>query len=287
MNQTELLNWLNSYQVNASKPLVMGIINLTPDSFFDKNKHTNIDLALDHAKQMIDDGVDIIDIGGESTRPGAQPISLDEELTRVIPFIEKLRKHNQDICISIDTYKPEVMRQAIHSSANMINDIYALQKSNALQTAKELNVPVVLIHMQNNPTTMQINPNYSNDITDDINDFFTHRITACLNTGIERLNLILDPGFGFGKTIKHNLSLLLDLIKFKKHNLPILLGVSRKSTLASILNKKTEDLLAGSLTMETFAIMQGASILRVHDVSETKDTIAILNAINSRSEINE
>ncbi|OGV34581.1 MAG: dihydropteroate synthase [Legionellales bacterium RIFCSPHIGHO2_12_FULL_35_11] len=265
----------------------MGIINLTPDSFFDKNKHTNIDLALDHAKQMIDDGVDIIDIGGESTRPGAQPISLDEELTRVIPFIEKLRKHNQDICISIDTYKPEVMRQAIHSSANMINDIYALQKSNALQTAKELNVPVVLIHMQNNPTTMQINPNYSNDITDDINDFFTHRITACLNTGIERLNLILDPGFGFGKTIKHNLSLLLDLIKFKKHNLPILLGVSRKSTLASILNKKTEDLLAGSLTMETFAIMQGASILRVHDVSETKDTIAILNAINSRSEINE
>lgn len=288
MNKKELLNWLQKYPfVEYQKPLVMGVINLTPDSFFDGNRFLLNDAkALDHAKNMLASGVDIIDIGGESTKPGAKYISEDEELRRVIPFIEKIRAIDQDICISIDTYKPEVMHAAINSGATLINDISGLTHDNALEMAKKLEVPIILMHMQGNPEFMQDRPFYK-DIVTEINSFFTDRVAACIKAGIARHNIILDPGFGFGKTVQHNLSLVRDLQKFKKHKLPILLGVSRKSTLGSILNKKPADLLIGSLAMAAFAIMQGVSIIRVHDVDETKQVVTILDSMNSRSDINE
>lgn len=285
MNKNQFMHWLQASDYR--RPLVMGILNLTPNSFFDGGKYTDINKACEYAKAMIADGADIIDVGGESTKPGVKPISLDEELARVIPFIERLRAIDKDICISIDTYKPEIMREAIAAGATIINDIYALTVDGALQAAKSLDVPVVLMHMRGHPESMQKAPSYEKNIIDEINDFFVKRIEDCLQAGVSKQNIILDPGFGFGKTLEHNLSILHYLSKFQQHKLPILLGVSRKSTIGAILDKGPENRLIGSLTMAAFAIMQGVSIIRVHDVAKTQQVIKILNAINLRGEVNE
>ncbi|MDF1756732.1 MAG: dihydropteroate synthase [Legionellaceae bacterium] len=284
MNKEQLQNWL---QPTAKRnPLVMGILNTTPDSFYDGGKYTTEELAYQRALAMIEEGADIIDIGGESAKPGAVPVSIKEEISRVIPLITKIRSIS-DICISIDTYKPDVMRAAVECGATIINDIRALTSDGAIDVAKDLAVPVILMHMQGDPQSMQINPSYSMDIANEINLFFAERISACLKAGIKKHNIIVDPGFGFGKTVSHNLAILKGLEKFQKHQLPILLGVSRKSTIGKILNKPPEGRLAGSLAMTAFAIMQGTSIIRAHDIAATKEVLTTLNMIALGSGINE
>jgi len=264
--------------IALSSPCVMGILNVTPDSFSDGGKFISPDTALARARQMQAEGAALIDIGGESTRPGAESINAADELSRVIPVIEAIRRES-DIPISIDTSKPEVMRRAVQAGANMINDVYALRAEGALATAAELDVPVCLMHMQGEPRTMQQSPAYKN-LIEDINKFFENRMNACLKAGIKRDNIVLDPGFGFGKTPAHNLSLIKHLGQFMDYGLPILVGVSRKSTIGHILSKDVDDRLYGSLALTTMAICNGASIIRTHDVAATMDAIKICQAMN-------
>lgn len=263
--------------LDLSQPLVMGIINVTPDSFSDGGKFIAIDAALVQARRMIADGAAIIDIGGESTRPGAEPVSEKDELARVIPVIEAIRQES-DIPISIDTSKAQLMHSAVQAGANMINDVYALRAEGALSAAVELDVPVCLMHMQGEPRSMQQTPLYD-DLIRDIKDFLAARVEACLEAGIKRQQIILDPGFGFGKTVEHNLSLIKHLDQFSDFGLPILAGVSRKSTIGYILNKEVGDRLYGSIALTTMAIRNGASIIRTHDVAATVDAIKICQAM--------
>lgn len=260
-----------------SDPCVMGILNVTPDSFSDGGQFIAIDAALAQVRQMIADGAAIIDIGGESTRPGAEPVNETEELERVIPLIEVIRKES-DIVISIDTSKAAVMRSAVQAGANMINDVYALRAEGALAAAAEQDVPVCLMHMQGEPRTMQQSPAYV-DLIKDIKEFFAARIDACIEAGIKREQILLDPGFGFGKTVEHNLSLIKHLNQFSDFGLPILAGVSRKSTIGYILNKDVDDRLYGSIALTTMAVCNGASIIRTHDVAATADAIKICQAM--------
>jgi dihydropteroate synthase len=214
----------------------MGIVNVTPDSFSDGGHYFNPDAAWEQALTLIAQGADILDIGGESARPGAKTVTVEEELKRVIPLIKRLHAE-QDICLSIDTCKAAVMRAAVAAGAGMINDVAALSEDESLKAAAELRVPVCLMHRQGTPLTMQQNPFYYKDVVDDVNDFFQERIDRCVSAGLPRENLILDPGFGMGKSVSHNLKLINQLQQFARHNLPILLGVSRKSTLGIILHK--------------------------------------------------
>lgn len=230
MRIDEFKNWLAAPQKH---PLIMGILNVTPDSFSDGGRFDSLDKAYHQAEQLIIAGADIIDIGGESSRPGAISISIDAELRRIIPVIEKIRK-NYDVCISVDSCKPAVFSEAIQSGADIINDIFALRKTAALEVAAKLDVPVCLMHMQNTPQNMQQQPFYNNGVLSDIKDFFTSRLEACLNAGINAKNIILDPGFGFGKTAQHNLTILKNIKDFQIFNMPLLLGVSRKSTISKI-----------------------------------------------------
>lgn len=256
----------------------MGILNITPDSFSDGGQFLEIDAAYQHAQEMIAQGADIIDIGGESSRPGAKPLSAGDELRRVIPVIERIRK-DSDVCISIDTYKAEVMEAAIRAGASMINDIKALTEANALVTAAQLNVPICLMHMHGAPETMQDNPHYVNHVTAEVQRFFEERIEACLNAGIPREHLILDPGFGFGKSVLDNLLLVKELHKFQTHNLPILLGASRKSTIGAILKTDVSARLTGGVALAIFAALQGVGIIRTHDVGETNQALTMIDAI--------
>lgn len=278
----QFYDWLaqkSSISYSISKPtLIMGIVNVTSDSFYDGNKYLAQDKACSHALQLIADGADIIDIGGESTKPGAVVVPLAEELARVVALIKQLRTHS-DICISIDTYKPEVMHAAIHAGANIINDIYALRQHNALTVAAELNVPVCLMHMQGEPRTMQDRPFYPQGLIRDLTDFFAERIDRCITAGINSQHLILDPGFGFGKAVTDNLSLMYHLEQFSAFNLPLLLGVSRKSTIGAVLNKEPDQRLIGSITMAAYASLKGVGIIRTHDVDATKQALLTLDAI--------
>lgn len=260
------------------KPLIMGVLNVTADSFFDGGSYLSVDKACNHAFKLIEQGVDIIDIGGESTKPGAEYVPLEIELERVIPVIQNIRLQS-DICISIDTYKPETMEAAVHAGANIINDIYALQQVGSLAMAAKLNVPVCLMHMQGTPQTMQKNPDYPQGIINELTHFFTQRIAACTAAGISLKNIILDPGFGFGKQVQHNLQIIYNLQKFTEFKTPILLGVSRKSAVGALLNKEVNERLVGSLAFAVYAALQGVGLLRTHDVSETKQAIQILDAI--------
>lgn len=258
-------------------PKVMGILNVTPDSFSDGGQHPTLAAALQAAHKMIAQGADIIDIGGESTRPNAHPVSLPEELARVIPVIKALAKTTTTL--SIDTSKPTVMTQAIQAGASMINDINALTTKDALQTAATLNVPIILMHKQGTPQNMQNNPTYK-DVIDDIKHFFTQRITACLQAGIPESRLILDPGFGFGKTHTHNLTILRRFHEFKSLGLPLLAGLSRKSMLGKMLNTPAIDARqSASIAAALIAAQNGANILRVHDVRPTKDALTILTQL--------
>ncbi len=260
--------------VAHSSPLVMGILNVTPDSFSDGGKYDSFKSALYQAEKMIEDGADIIDIGGESTRPGASAISEKDEVDRVIPLLCAI-KEKFAVNVSIDTSKAEVMRQAIDHGADMINDVRALQNEGCLAVLAESNLPICLMHMQGLPTTMQNNPSYG-DVIRDIKRFFIERINACEQHGIKRARLILDPGFGFGKTLEQNYQLLAQLAQFNDLGLPLLSGTSRKSMIGDLLSRNVDDRLAGSLATAIIAAQQKANIIRVHDVKETFDALKIL-----------
>ncbi|CAV19646.1 dihydropteroate synthase [Vibrio atlanticus] len=261
------------------RPHVMGILNVTPDSFSDGGKFNSLDNALLQAERMIQAGVSIIDIGGESTRPGAPEVSLEEELARVIPAIKAIRA-KFDVWISIDTSKAEVMRQAVEAGADLINDVRALQEPGALEAAAQAQVPVCLMHMKGQPRTMQANPSYD-DVFTDVEDFLKERVEACKSVGIPKEQLILDPGFGFGKTIEHNYHLLAHLEKFHTLGLPVLAGMSRKSMIFKLLDKVPADCMVGSVTCATIAAMKGAQIIRVHDVEDTLEAMKIIEVMNN------
>jgi dihydropteroate synthase len=260
------------------KPLIMGVLNVTSDSFFDGGKFLSLDRACEHAFNLIAHGVDIIDIGGESSKPGAVQVPLDIELERIIPVIKQIRLHS-DICISIDTYKPQAMQEAVAAGANIINDIYALRKTGSLAVAAQLQVPICLMHMQGQPDTMQEAPYYPKGIMNELRDFFTERINACEQAGISRDQLIIDPGFGFGKLVQNNLNMIYHLDDLKHFNLPILLGVSRKSTIGAVLDKDVGARLMGSISIALYAAIKRVGIIRTHDVNETNQALTMLNAI--------
>lgn len=254
----------------------MGILNVTPDSFSDGGKNQQIDSAVINALNMLEQGATIIDIGGESTRPGAPDVALQEELARTIPVIKALREKS-DCVISIDTSKAEVMRQAVAAGADIINDVRALQEPNALEVAASLQVPVCLMHMQGQPRTMQENPVYG-DVIDDITQFFHARIAECEKAGIATSQIILDPGFGFGKTLSHNYQILKYIEEFKIRGCEVLAGLSRKSMLGNLLGRTVDERLAGSLAGALIALQKGAKIIRVHDVAETVDVLKVWQA---------
>ncbi|MGQ3888342.1 dihydropteroate synthase [Legionella sp. CNM-1927-20] len=281
MNNQQFRSWRQQLNLKTNQyqsPLIMGIINVTPDSFSDGGRYLNLDQALAHAQRLLAEGADILDIGGESSRPGAKPISVDEEIARVVPLIKQLRRET-DCCISVDTTKAAVMRAAVEAGADLVNDITALRDKDALDLLAKLQVPVCLMHMKGIPQTMQALPISYKDITAEINLFFQKQIENCLKAGIQRNNIIIDPGFGFGKTVEHNLHLIKDLTQFKQHNLPLMLGVSRKSTIGSILNKKVDERLIGGITLNIVASLKGVDIIRTHDVVETKQSLVMLDAI--------
>lgn len=264
--------------LDLSFPVVMGILNVTPDSFSDGGQFNTLDAALAQAERMIAAGVSIIDIGGESTRPGAPEVSLEEELKRVIPAIQAIRQKH-DVWISIDTSKAEVMKQAIEAGADLINDVRALQEPGALAVAAKAQVPICLMHMQGQPRSMQHNPSYQ-DVLKEVSEFLEERVAACEEAGIAKELLILDPGFGFGKTIEHNYHLLAHLEAFHQLGLPILAGMSRKSMVFKLLNKKPAECMVASVTCATIAAMKGAQIIRVHDVEETVEAMRVIQMMH-------
>ncbi|TMO83217.1 dihydropteroate synthase [Pseudoalteromonas spongiae] len=270
------INLPNGKVLDLSQTHIMGILNLTPDSFSDGGSYQQIDSAVISALAMLENGATIIDIGGESTRPGAPDVALEEELARVIPVIEAIRKKS-DCLISIDTSKAEVMRQAVNAGADIINDVRALQEPNALATTAELGVPVCLMHMQGQPRTMQSNPHYD-DVINDIKQFFVERIAACEATGISRDKIILDPGFGFGKTLAHNYHILKYIDEFRMMGCEVLAGLSRKSMIGNLLGRDVDQRLAGSVAGALIAAQKGAKIIRVHDVTETADALNVWRA---------
>lgn len=262
--------------LDLTQPKVMGILNVTPDSFSDGGDFLTQNAALQQAEQMLADGASILDIGGESTRPGSEPVSLVEELDRVIPVIEALRRQS-DCVISIDTSKPAVMSAAVDAGADMINDVYALRAPGAIEAAARAQVPVCLMHMQGEPKTMQHQPVYV-DVVQDVVHFFRERIRVCEQGGITTARIMLDPGFGFGKTLAQNYQLLQQFEHFLRLNQPMLVGMSRKSMIGQLLDVPLSERLAGSLACATISAMKGAAIIRVHDVKATVEAIKVVQA---------
>jgi dihydropteroate synthase len=259
-------------------PLVMGIVNVTPDSFSDGGRFFDPSKAIEHALDMIGQGADILDIGGESTRPGAAEVSVQQELDRVMPVLEAL-KQEVDIPISIDTSKPMVMQEALKQGAGLINDVRALQEEGALEVVAQSEVPVCLMHMQGKPRSMQEDPQYE-DVVAEIRDFFQARLEACEQAGIARHRLVLDPGFGFGKTLDHNIRLLANLDRFLELGCPLLVGLSRKRMIGTLLGDAPLDRrVNGSVAAAVIAAMKGAAIIRVHDVGPTVEALKIVAAI--------
>ncbi|GHF01533.1 dihydropteroate synthase [Thalassotalea profundi] len=271
---TANLSVCSRFKLDLTQPKVMGIVNVTPDSFSDGGKFNNIDLALHQVEKMISEGASIIDIGGESTRPGAAEVSDKDELERTIPLLKAIRSRF-DILISIDTSKASVMAESIIHGVDIINDVRALQNKGCIEVAAQTDIPICLMHMQGKPRTMQVAPIY-NDLIEDIKLFFQQRIEQCQKAGIERQRIILDPGFGFGKTLEQNYKLLANLQEFSSFKLPILSGTSRKSMIGNLLNCPPQERLAGSLATALLAAQNGAHIIRVHDVKETVDALRVL-----------
>jgi dihydropteroate synthase len=265
-----------SFQFDLSRPLVMGILNVTPDSFSDGGEHYQRDAAIAHAHVLIAEGADIIDIGGESTRPGAQPVSVQQELDRVLPVIEGLR--DCAVPISIDTFKPDVMRQALLAGASMINDINALQDEAAMKVVATSCAGVCLMHKQGNPQTMQSQPQYL-DVVGEVIEFLHARICAAEKAGIAHGRIAIDPGFGFGKTVAHNIALLRELNKFTRLGVPVLAGLSRKSMLGVLTGQDADQRMPASVAAALIAVQRGANIIRVHDVRATVDTLKIWEAV--------
>ena len=263
--------------LDLTHPQIMGILNVTPDSFSDGGQFFGEDVALKQAKQMVVDGATVVDVGGESTRPGATVVSVEREIERVIPVIEAIESEI-DVVISIDTSKPEVMRAAIAAGAGLINDVQALRVKGALDAAFDLDVPVCLMHAQGMPKTMQEKPHYE-DVVAEVTSFLLKRVEICEARGIKRNKLIVDPGFGFGKRARHNLRLMKYLERIVHLDLPVLVGISRKSIIGELLKVPMEERLAGSLAMASLAVWKGAKLIRTHDVKETAQAVKLSNYV--------
>jgi dihydropteroate synthase len=263
----------------ARLPLVCGILNVTPDSFSDGGRFDSLDRAVEHGCTLAADGADLIDIGGESTRPGSRPPTLAEELDRVVPVVEALARQ-VPVPLSVDTSRPEVMRAAVTAGASMINDVRALRSPGALLAAAELGVPVCLMHMQRSPETMQRDPRYE-DVVAEVCAFLSERKRACLAAGIRPEHVVVDPGFGFGKTLSHNVALLASLDGLSSLGVPIMVGLSRKSMLGQLTGRDVGDRLPASLAAAVIAAQRGAAVLRVHEVAATRDALAILGAVGA------
>jgi dihydropteroate synthase len=275
--QTQYQFNCGKYQLNLNRPHLMGIVNVTPDSFSDGGKYSSTDLAVAHGLELIAEGADILDIGGESTRPGAPPVSLDEELRRVIPVIEALSAVST-VPLSIDTYKPEVMRSAIAAGIDIVNDVRALQEDGALDVVANSHVGVCLMHMQGIPQTMQLNPSYVN-VVEEVKQFLHARLTVLTGRGVARERIVLDPGFGFGKTTAHNIALIQALDTLNDLGQPLLVGLSRKSVLGKIAGGDEQQRLYSGLAASVISAMKGASILRVHDVKATRDALKVVDVV--------
>jgi len=264
------------HEIDVSTPRVMGVVNVTSDSFYDGGRLARDD-AIAHAKRLIEEGATIIDVGGESTRPGATAVDERDELARVIPIVEALARENA--CISVDTMKPAVMRAALDAGASMINDVRALQAPGAIDIAKASNAAVCLMHMQGEPRAMQRAPAYA-DVVAEVRAFLQRRAHACIDAGIARERIVVDPGFGFGKTLAHNLDLLRNLGEIAALGFPVLIGVSRKSMIGAITGRDVDARLAGSIATALLAAVRGARLLRVHDVRDTVDALSAWSAID-------
>lgn len=263
--------------LDLSRTHVMGILNVTPDSFSDGGRFSRRDEALRHAEAMVAAGATLIDVGGESTRPGARPVSVTEELERVAPMVEAIHRH-LDVVVSVDTSTPAVMREAARLGAGLINDVRALERDGALDAAAATGLPVCLMHMRGEPGTMQDDPHYEN-VTQDVARYLQQRMVACADAGIEADRIVLDPGFGFAKTLAHNLSLFKHLEALHRLGRPLLVGVSRKSMIGLTLERPVDERLYGSLALAALAVTKGASILRVHDVAQTVDVVRMIAAV--------
>ncbi|WP_052077888.1 dihydropteroate synthase [Rhodococcoides fascians] len=270
-------------RLTTSHPVVCGIVNVTPDSFSDGGLFLDSDRAVAHALSMVDDGAELLDIGGESTRPGATPPTVEEEIARVVPVIDALSRRTSTP-LSVDTSRPEVMREAVRAGASVINDVRALRLPGALDAAAELGTAVCLTHMQGEPSTMQHSPRYG-DVTAEVCEFLEDRAAECIRAGIPPYRILVDPGFGFGKTLEHNLQLLQGLRALTASGRPIMAGVSRKGMIGAITGREVDDRLAGSLTAAIIAAQHGASLLRVHDVAATIDALAVMRALRSLDSI--
>jgi dihydropteroate synthase len=266
----------------AQRPLVMGILNVTPDSFSDGGRYQTLEFAVERAEQMIKDGADIIDIGGESTRPGSPSVPVDEELRRVMPAIYALRELGH--ALSIDTCKPEVMREAIIAGADLINDINGFRAPGAIEAVKDSDCALCVMHMQGTPQDMQAQPAYG-DVVSDVIAFLRERVDALLAAGVERERITIDPGFGFGKSVEHNYALLRSISRMERElGMPVLAGLSRKSMIGAVTGRSVEQRLAGSLGGALAAVAQGARIVRVHDVAETVDALKVWQAATTNNQ---
>ncbi len=268
--------------ISTGKTRIMGVLNVTPDSFSDGGRFMDTATAVAHARTMVAEGAHIIDVGGESTRPGASPVSAEQEIDRVVPVVEALARE-LDVCISVDTSKPQVITAAVRAGASLVNDVRALQEPGALEAAAETDAWICLMHMQGQPRTMQANPRY-NAVLTDVRDFLLDRVRVCVGAGIERERLILDPGFGFGKTLENNLDLLANLGVLQATGHPVLVGVSRKSMIGTITGRDAGERVHGSVAAAVIAAMQGAAIVRVHDVAATADGLKICEAVMAHAQ---
>ncbi|MCY1420751.1 Dihydropteroate synthase [compost metagenome] len=268
--------------LDLTRPHVMGILNVTPDSFSDGGRFNQLDIALRHAAEMVEAGATLIDIGGESTRPGARPVSPTEELERVAPVVEAIARE-LDVVISVDTSTPSVMRESARLGAGLINDVRSLQRDGALDAAVDTGLPVCLMHMRGEPGSMQDDPRYP-DIFTEVHDFLLQRMRVCAEAGIPRERIVLDPGFGFAKTQMHNLSLFRQMERLLQLGCPLLVGVSRKSMVGRALGREVGERLYGSLALAALAVAKGASIIRVHDVAETVDVVRMIDAVEKSRE---
>ena len=266
--------------LELTTPCTMGIINMTPDSFSDGGQFFAVDKAMQQAAAMVEAGAKIIDIGGESTRPGAQPVSLDDERKRVLPVVNAVKHQFPNVVISVDTSKPDLMADAIEAGCEFINDVNALRAPGAIDVVANSDVAVCLMHMLGKPRTMQQHPQY-NSVVQDVYTFLRQRVETCISAGIARDRLVVDPGFGFGKSLEHNILLLKHLREFKELGVALLVGVSRKSMIGTILDKPVDKRLIGSVTLAAMALLRGTDIIRVHDVEATMDVLKIINAVES------
>ena len=264
------------FELPLERPLVMGVVNVTPDSFYDGGRHFDPSAAVAHARRLAEEGADLLDVGGESTRPGAAPVAAEDELARILPVLEGIA--GLGVPVSVDTTKPEVMRVALAHGAAMINDVTALAAPGALELVAGSDAAVCLMHMQGSPRTMQAEPTYA-DVVAEVRDFLAARAAACVAGGMARSRIVVDPGFGFGKTVAHNLTLLARLGEIAVLGFPVLAGWSRKSSLGRITGRPAEERLAGSVATALIAVQRGARIVRVHDVAATRDALAVLAAV--------